>query len=146
MENTENTEMFLDELRRQNNKIPYWVSIVDYRTMTAEKKSYAVSGKKRFQYEWMKEEVNEFYEAIYLQDVCETRDEAIGLIRTFQQFQGAKRVTELWRKVRTDVLPVFPTREVFLEAFEKWHQKKLKKNQAKDVVPEDLINIADLAW
>jgi len=126
--------------------IPSWVSIVNYRTMTNEKKTLAVAGNKRIQYEWMKEEANEFYEAIHLQDIGEILDEAMGLIRTFQQFQGSKRVVALWKKVRKDVARVFPTRKIFLEAFEKWHLKKLKKNQAKDVVPEDLIKIANLKW
>lgn len=31
----------------------------------------------------MKEEVNEFYEAVHLQNIEEMRDEAVGLIRTF---------------------------------------------------------------
>jgi hypothetical protein len=114
--------------------------------MTNEKKAYAVSGNKLFQYEWMKEEVNEFYEAIHLQDVEEIRDEAIGLIRTFQQFKGSLRVVALWKKVRHDVLLVFPTRKIFLETFDKWHAKKLKKNQAKDVVPEHLIQAAKMKW
>jgi hypothetical protein len=94
----------------------------------------------------MKEEVNEFYEAIHLQDIEEIRDEAIGLIRTFQQFKGSRRVVALWKKVRKDVLLVFPTRKIFLEAFTKWHKKKLQKNQAKDVVPEDLIHISKMKW
>jgi hypothetical protein len=127
-------------------QIPDWVTIVNYRTMTNEKKSYAVAGNKQFQYEWMKEEVNEFYEAIHLQDIEEIRDEALGLIRTFQQFIGSKRVVALWKKVRKHVLIVFPTRKVFLETFSKWHAKKLLKNQAKDVVSEDLIQIAKLKW
>jgi len=127
-------------------EIPKWVTIVNYRTMDSEKKSHAVAGKKRYQYEWIKEEVNEFYEAIYLQDIEEIRDEAIGLIRTFQHFQESKRVVALWKKVRKDVKRVFPTRKIFLETFAKWHVKKLLKNQAKDVVPEDLIRIAKLKW
>jgi hypothetical protein len=127
-------------------QIPVWVTIVNYRTMTNEKKSYAVAGNKTFQYEWMKEEVNEFYEAIHLQDIEEIRDEAIGLIRTYQQFRDSKRVVALWKKVRKDVMIVFPTRKVFLETFSKWHTKKLLKNQAKDVVSEDLIQIAKLKW
>jgi len=94
----------------------------------------------------MKEEVNEFYEAVNLGNNEEIRDEAIGLIRTFQQFQNSKRVVDLWKKVRKDVLLVFTTRKIFLETFTKWHIKKLKKNQAKDVVPEDLISIAKLKW
>jgi hypothetical protein len=65
------------------------------KTMTAEKKTHAVNGNKLFQHEWMIEEVNEFYEAIYLEDIDEIRDEAIGLIRTFQQFQDSKRVASL---------------------------------------------------
>ena len=126
--------------------IPNWVSIKNYRTMTAEKKTHAVNGSKLFQYEWMKEEVNEFYEAIYLEDTEEIRDEAIGLIRTFQQFQDSKRVVSLWEKVRSDVLRVFPTRRIFLQAFGKWHKKKLQKNQAKGVTPEELIDISKLKW
>jgi hypothetical protein len=129
-----------------NIQIPSWVSVVDYRTMTNEKKISATNGNKLCQYEWMREEVNEFYEAIYLQDVEETRDEAIGLIRTYQHFQGSERVVALWKKVRKDVVSVFPTREIFIETFEKWHAKKLKKNQAKDVVYEDLIKVAKLKW
>jgi len=126
--------------------IPNWVSIENYRTMTSEKKAQAADGNKLFQYEWMKEEVNEFYEAIYLEDIEEIRDEAIGLIRTFQQFQDSKRVVSLWKKVRSDVLEVFPTRRIFVEAFVKWHNKKLKKNQAKGVTPEELIHISKMKW
>ena len=126
--------------------IPEWVSIKNYRTMTAEKKTRATNGSKIFQYEWMKEEVNEFYEAIHLEDIEEIRDEAIGLIRTFQQFQDSKRVVSLWKKVRKDVLYVFPTRKIFVEAFGKWHKKKLQKNQAIGVTPEELINISKLKW
>ncbi len=127
-------------------KIPDWVNIYNYRTMTNEKKNLAVNGNKLYQYEWMKEEVNEFYEAVKLANNEEIRDEAIGLIRTFQQFQNSKRVVSLWKKVRKDVFLVFTTRIIFLETFTKWHIKKLKKNQAKDVVPEDLISIAKLKW
>ena len=126
--------------------IPDWVSIKNYRTMTTEKKTQAVNGNKLIQYEWMKEEVNEFYEAIYLEDIEEIRDEAIGLIRTFQQFQDSKRVVSLWKKVRKDVLVVFPTRKIFVEAFVKWHKKKLLKNQAKGVTPEELIHISKIKW
>jgi len=94
----------------------------------------------------MKEEVNEFYEAIYLEDVDEIRDEAIGLIRTFQQFHDSKRVVYLWKKVRRDVLDVFPTRALFTDAFGKWHRKKLQKNQAIGVTPEELIRVSKLKW
>jgi hypothetical protein len=114
--------------------------------MNSEKKAHATAGNKLFQYEWMKEEVNEFYEAIHLQDLEEIRDEAMGLIRTFQQFRDSKRVFALWKKVRKDVLLVFPSRKIFLETFSKWHNKKLLKNQAKDVVSEDLIQIAKMKW
>jgi hypothetical protein len=61
----------------------------------------------------MKEEVNDFYEAIHLQDILEIRHEAMGLIRTFQQFIHYKRVVALWNKVRKDVFIVFPTRKIF---------------------------------
>jgi len=126
--------------------IPNWVSIKNYRTMTGEKKTRAVNGNKLIQYEWMKEEVNEFYEAIYLENIEEIRDEAIGLIRTFQQFQDSKRVVSLWKKVRKDVLYVFPTRKIFIEAFVKWHKKKIQKNQALGVTPEELIDISKIKW
>jgi len=127
-------------------QIPQWVSIKNYRTMTSAKKSLASAGNKLFQYEWMKEEVNEFYEAIHLQDILEIRDEAMGLIRTFQQFIYSKRVVALWKKVRNDVLLVFPTRKIFIETFALWHRKKLLKNQALDVTPEQLILIAKIKW
>jgi hypothetical protein len=127
-------------------QIPSWVTIVNYRTMTDDKKTDAVLGNKLCQYEWMKEEVNEFYEAVFLQNMEEIRDEAMGLIRTVQQFQDSKRVVSLWEKVRNDVVCVFPTRKIFLETFSKWHEKKLKKKQAMDVTAKNLIHIAGLKW
>ena len=120
--------------------------MASYRTMTEEKKTHAVNGNKVFQYEWMKEEVNEFYEAIDLEDIEETRDEAIGLIRAFQQFHDSKRVVSVWKKVRRDVVDVFPTRLIFIEAFGKWHKKKLQKNQAIGVTADELIRISKLKW
>ena len=45
-------------------KIPDWVNIYNYRTMTDEKKEKAVNGSKKFHYEWMIEEINEFYETL----------------------------------------------------------------------------------
>jgi chorismate mutase len=89
----------------------------------------------------MVEEVNEFYEAIHLNNMEEIRDEAMGLIRTVQQFKDSKRVVALWKKVRRDVARVFPTRKIFLETFSKWHAKKLAKNQALGVVADDLLRI-----
>jgi hypothetical protein len=121
--------------------IPPWVNIANYRTMTNSKKDKAVAGNKVAQYEWMVEEVNEFYEAIHLNNMEEIRDEAMGLIRTVQQFKDSKRVVALWKKVRRDVARVFPTRKIFLETFSKWHAKKLAKNQALGVVADDLLRI-----
>jgi hypothetical protein len=126
--------------------IPRWVKIVDYRTMTNEKKDLAVAGNKVAQYEWMVEEVNEFYEAVHLQDTDEIRDEAMGLIRAVQQFQDSKRVVALWGKVRKDVARVFPTHEIFLDTFSKWHAKKLAKKQAVGVVVDDLLHVAGIRW
>jgi hypothetical protein len=94
----------------------------------------------------MEEEVNEFYEAVHLGDINEIRDEAIGLIRTFQQFRSSETVSALWRQVRKDVVIVFRSRKIFMDTFHEWHAKKRKKNQAKDVVPEDLIKLARLKW
>jgi len=131
---------------KTERSIPKWAKIVDYRTMDNEKKDLAVSGHEKFQIEWMLEEVNEFYEAVHSQDIDEIRDEAIGLIRTFQQFHDSKTVVDLWKKVRNDVCMVFRSRKVFMDTFAKWHEKKLKKNPARDVVPEDLIKIAGLKW
>jgi hypothetical protein len=121
--------------------IPPWAKVVNYRTMTKSKKDKAVAGNKLAQYEWMVEEVNEFYEAIHLNNVEEIRDEAMGLIRTVQQFRDSKRVVALWKKVKRDVARVFPTRKIFLETFAKWHAKKLAKNQALGVVADDLLRI-----
>ena len=126
--------------------IPSWAKIVNYRTMTSEKKDAAVAGNKNAQYEWMTEEVNEFYEAIHLNDMDEIRDEAMGLIRTVQQFGGSKRVVALWLKVRKDVSHVFPSRKIFVETFNKWHKKKLAKKQALDVVVDDLLRVSGIHW
>lgn len=127
-------------------QIPPWARIVNYRTMTDEKKTLASAGNKLYQYEWMVEEANEFYEAVHLGDVTEICDEAMGLIRTVQQFQESKRVVALWKKVRLDVARVFPTRKLFVETFAKWHAKKRAKNQAEGVTAEDLARVARLKW
>ncbi len=143
----------------KNIIIPKWAKIVEYRTMTSSKKDKATNGDEKCQIEWMFEEVNEFYEAIHdhknedIHDIeaCKknldnVRDEAIGLIRTFQQFRNSKTVERLWKMVRNDVLIVFRSRRVFMITFKKWHEKKLLKGQAIGVVPEDLINIAHLRF
>jgi hypothetical protein len=127
-------------------QMPTWVNIVGYRTMTDAKKTLASNGNKLFQHEWMVEEVNEFYEAVHLGDATEVQDEAMGLIRTVQQFHDSKRVVAMWKKVRKDVARVFPTRKIFLETFAQWHAKKRAKNQAEGVVADDLARVARLKW
>jgi hypothetical protein len=129
-----------------NIQIPTWVKITDYRTMDNERKQCAVDGCKCCQNEWMVEEVNEFYEAIHNQDPEEICDEAMGLIRTYQQFRGSPGVVELWEKVRKDVAKVFSNRDLFESSFQKWHEKKLKKNQALGVSAQQLAAVADLQW
>ena len=80
--------------------IPPWVKTSNYRTMTDEKKEKAVNGSKKYQYEWMVEEINEFYEALSMKDEVELRDEAVGLIRTYQQFMCSVEITKLFRLKR----------------------------------------------
>jgi chorismate mutase len=94
----------------------------------------------------MVEEVNEFYEAVQQNDVAEIRDEAMGLIRTVQQFGDSKRVVALWSKVHKDVSAVFPSRSVFVSTFKMWHAKKLAKKQALGVVVDDLLQVARIRW
>jgi hypothetical protein len=127
-------------------EIPSWAKTVNYRTMTSAKKDLAVRGNKNAQYEWMVEEVNEFYEAVQQNDVAEIRDEAMGLIRTVQQFGDSKRVVALWSKVHKDVSAVFPSRSVFVSTFKMWHAKKLAKKQALGVVVDDLLQVARIRW
>ncbi len=127
--------------------VPEWVSIINYRTMDDAKKRCAVeSGCHSCQTEWMREEINEFYEAISNEDHHEIEDEAMGLIRTYQQFRDCFGVVELWKQVRNDVLQVFPSRNLFEAAFDKWHKKKLLKNQAIGVVVQDLIDASGFSW
>jgi hypothetical protein len=121
--------------------IPEWVKIIEYRTMTDEKKNKAVDGYKKYQYEWMVEEINEFYEAVSMKNKENFRDEAIGLIRTYQQFMDSKRVCKLWKKVKEDVKKVFPTKSIFLKSFKKWKIKKTKKKQALGVEAEHLLKL-----
>jgi len=130
----------------ENIVIPKWAKVVDYRTMDNRKKDLAISGDEDAQIEWMEEEVNEFYEAVHLGDIHEIRDEGMGLIRTYQQFRSSDTVSALWRQVRKDVVIVFRSKKIFMDTFHDWHKKKLKKNQAKDVTPEDLIKLARLTW
>lgn len=138
--------VYINPMMKSAIQIPPWARIVNYRTMTDEKKTLASAGNKLYQYEWMVEEANEFYEAVHLGDVTEICDEAMGLIRTVQQFQESKRVVALWKKVRLDVARVFPTRKLFVETFAKWHAKKRAKNQAEGVTAEDLARVARLKW
>ncbi len=125
-------------------EIPKFVKIKNYRTMDNKKKDLAVEGVKKYQLEWMKEEINEFYEAIYLQDKKEIMDEAIGLIRTAQQFSESKRVINLWKKVKNDVKKVFNNKKIYNSAFRKWKIKKTKKGQAKGVTSKSLIEFGKL--
>ncbi len=126
---------------------PEWVNIKNYRTMDDAKKMCAAeSGCHSCQTEWMREEINEFYEAVSLGKRAEIEDEGMGLIRTYQQFRGCSDVVELWEQVRGDVLQVFPSRDTFEAAFDKWHKKKLAKKQAIGVLAEDLIDAAGLVW
>jgi hypothetical protein len=122
-------------------KVPSWAVTVNYRTMTNKKKDLAVAGNKLAQYEWMIEEVNEFYEAVSNNDIEEIRDEAMGILRTVQQFSESKRVVALWKKIKPDVSIIFPTRKIFNATFTKWHTKKLAKKQAIGVIPESLFRI-----
>lgn len=122
-------------------KIPSWAVTVNYRTMTNKKKDLAVAGNKLAQYEWMIEEVNEFYEAVSNNDIEEIRDEAMGILRTVQQFSESKRVVALWKKIKPDVSIIFPTRKIFNATFTTWHTKKLAKKQAIGVIPESLFRI-----
>ena len=127
-------------------EVPRYAKIIDYRTMTPTKKLGAANGNKLYQNEWMKEEVNEFYEAVYLNDTNEIIDEAIGLIRTAHQFHDSKRVMKKWYAVSCDVLKVLYNKRVFLRGFRKWHKKKLKKGQAKGVKPSHLSDFAGLSF
>jgi len=124
--------------------IPDYAKIKNYRTMTKKKKKMAVKGAKKYQLEWMKEEINEFYEAIYLENENDVLDEAIGLIRTAQQFSSSKRVIYWWNKVYSDVHKVLSNKKKFNKAFIKWKYKKTLKGQAKDVIAHDLIDFANL--
>lgn len=124
--------------------IPDYAKIKNYRTMTKKKKKMAVEGAKKYQLEWMKEEINEFYEAIYLENENDVLDEAIGLIRTAQQFSSSKRVVYWWNKVSSDVHKVLSNKKKFNKAFIKWKYKKTLKGQAKDVISQDLIDFANL--
>jgi hypothetical protein len=125
--------------------IPDWVKIKDFRTMDDFKKQCAVDGCEHCRIEWMIEEINEFYEAVSHGNKDDIEDEAMGLIRTYQQFGNVSGVLELWKKVRNHVLEVFSTRDIFDSAFEKWHVKKRKKNQAIGVTSQQLIDISGLS-
>lgn len=124
--------------------IPKYAKIKNYRTMTKEKKNLAVQGRKLIQLEWMKEEINEFYEAIYLEDKNEILDEAIGLIRTAQQFSESKRVMAWWNKVSPDVKKTLSNKKEYNKAFKEWKKKKTLKGQAKGVTSRSLSDFAGL--
>lgn len=127
--------------------IPSYAKIENYRTMTPEKKTAACKeGNKIAQNEWMIEEINEFYEAVNNEDEDEILDEAMGLIRTAQQFQDSKRVMKKWELVKSDIFKVFSKKKTFIKTFKKWHHKKICKNQAIGVKPEHLIDFAGFTY
>ena len=72
----------------------------------------------------MKEEINEFYEAIYLGNKDEIFDEAIGLIRTAQQFNDSKRVMAWWYKVKNDVKKILSNKKEYSGHLENGKRKK----------------------
>tara|TARA_Y200000002_G_C22617167_1_gene636540 strand:+ start:385 stop:780 length:396 start_codon:yes stop_codon:yes gene_type:complete len=125
-------------------EIPNFAKIKNYRTMNKTKKDLAVEGNKKYQLEWMKEEINEFYEAINNQDEAEILDEAIGLIRAAQQFSESKRVLFWWEKIHTDVKTVLSNKQKFDKAFVQWKKRKTLKKQALNVTKKSLINFAQL--
>ena len=92
----------------------------------------------------MKEEINEFYEAICLEDKNEILDEAIGLIRTAQQFSESKRVMAWWSKVSPDVKKTLSNKKEYNKAFKEWKKKKTLKGQAKGVTSKSLSDFAGL--
>ena len=125
-------------------EIPNFAKIKNYRTMNKTKKDLAVEGNKKYQLEWMKEEINEFYEAINNQDEAEILDEAIGLIRAAQQFLESKRVLFWWEKIHNDVKTVLSNKQKFDKAFVQWKKRKTLKKQALNVTKKSLINFAQL--
>ena len=125
-------------------EIPNFAKIKNYRTMNKTKKDLAVEGNKKYQLEWMKEEINEFYEAINNQDEAEILDEAIGLIRAAQQFSESKRVLFWWEKIHNDVKTVLSNKQKFDKAFVQWKKRKTLKKQALNVTKKSLINFAQL--
>ena len=128
-------------------QVPTWVKTREYRTMTPNKKMLAVGGDFACREEWMIEEVNEFYEAIENQDIDESLDEAIGLIRTAQQFEDVPKVKNLWDRVKKDIYALFQNEKKRFEiAFDEWHKKKIKKGQALGLKMDDLIGWADMKF
>lgn len=125
---------------------PRWATTEKYRTMNKKKKTFAVRGDKRCQLEWMKEEVNEFYEAVLQGEQTEILDEAVGLIRAAQQFSHSKRVQVWWRKVESDVKKVLGNKRQYAGAYREWKRRKTLKNQANGVTSEMLVRFAGLDW
>ena len=130
--------------KKYDIQIPKFAKISNYRTMNAEKKTWAIEGKKQFQLEWMREEANEFYEAISLEDEDEVLDKAIGLLRTAHHFSDNKRVQTLWHKVKPHVIEVLSDRETYDKAFKKWKKKKTLKGQAKGITSNRLLSFGGL--
>ena len=124
--------------------VPKWAKTEKYRTMNKTKKRLAEHGDKTYQLEWMKEEANEFYEAVVKGDRDEILDEAVGLIRAAQQFSDSKRVLAWWRKVEPDVKIILANKQLYAKAFAEWKRKKTKKNQAKGVTSGMLVRFARL--
>jgi hypothetical protein len=118
---------------------PAGIKTKNFRTMTERKKEAAVQGDKSAQAEWAVEEVSEFYSAVEDGNISEIREEAMGLLRLAQHWPDNADVRLTVRKVIKDINKVFPTKESFNEAFDKWKAAKIKKGQAQEgVYVEDL--------
>ena len=141
-------------------KIPKFANIKHYRTMTKEKKNLAIviigknkpSQKDQTKFLAIEEGINKeknktkksrreaavakkarFNVLRIYRNKDEIFDEAIGLIRTAQQFNDSKRVMAWWYKVKNDVKKILSNKKEYNRAFREWKKKKTLKSQAKGV-------------
>lgn len=127
-----------------------------YRTMTNAKKIAAQEGVLSMQEEWLQEEIHELFEAAYLHNLeaasctgqslaqlqAEVIDEAMGLIRTVQQFPRASYIlTDSTKAMRvlTGVIEELVMAGKFSAEYRKYEAKKHAKGQALDMTLEAMM-------
>lgn len=108
-----------------------------YRTMTPNKKTLALLGHVSEQEEWMREEIQEFLEAMHLNNRADIIDEGLGLLLTAQAFPNTLALLKPYEFYVQTLMHMIhlPTE------YAKFAAKKHAKGQASSMTLEGLVQV-----